>query len=360
VIERETILQASFSPGRIAVFRALQLGDLLVAVPAFRALRTRFPHAEITLIGLPWARSFVERFYRYLDRFVEFAGYPGICEVPSNPASTERFIREQRAERYDLVVQMHGSGRVSTPFALALGGAVTAGYHEGPRPTGLTIGAEYRDRESEILRNLRLIRLLGCPDTGTHLEFPLFSRDREEADSLLAGLAGGSRPWIGIHVGARPSARRWMPERFAHVADALARRHGAQIVLTGSPDEREIVRQVAALMETAPLDLTGKTSLGGLAALINRLDLFISNDTGPAHLAVAVDTPSVIVAGPADPERWAPLDPAVHPLVRRPVECSPCTFDVCPIDHRCLRLISEAMVLETAEPLLEGAMACNV
>src|SRR5689334_15766038 len=105
-------------PHRIAIFRALQLGDLLTAVPAFRALRQSYPHAEITLIGLPWAASFVQRYGQYLDRFVEFAGYHGIGEAPYEPERCQRFLAEQRAYDYDLAIQMHGSGQTSNPFVL--------------------------------------------------------------------------------------------------------------------------------------------------------------------------------------------------------------------------------------------------
>src|SRR5947209_5720114 len=118
----------------IAVFRALQLGDLLVAVPALRALRAQFSNAEITLIGLPWAKSFVERFHRYIDRFVEFVGYPGIAEVDVVPERTACFIEEQRSYGYDLVIQMHGSGESSDRFTLALGAKMTVGYYKGRAP----------------------------------------------------------------------------------------------------------------------------------------------------------------------------------------------------------------------------------
>ena len=110
---------------RIAVFRALALGDLILAVPALRALRRRFPEAEITYIGLKWSPALIRRFTQYVDRVVEFAGYPGINEVPYDPQRTEAFLAEQRAYGYDVVIQMHGSGQTSNPFALALGGRVT-------------------------------------------------------------------------------------------------------------------------------------------------------------------------------------------------------------------------------------------
>lgn len=343
---------------RIAVVRALQLGDLLVAVPALRALRARFPQAEVTLIGLPWAASFAQRFARYVDRFVEFPGWPGIAEAPYDAARTRRFLDEQQAYGYDLVIQLHGSGGASNPFALALGGRMTVGYAQGVAPDELTDAVPYPDDQREVVRALGLMRLLGCAARDTRLEFPLVAADHAEAQALLEPLAARGAPLIGIHAGARASARRWPVESFAAVADVLACDHGAQIILTGAADEVEIVAAVAQTMRAPALNFAGKTSLGGLAALLTRLDLFIGNDTGTAHVAQAVGAPSVTIFGPADPQRWAPLDTERHMIVRRPVACSPCGYCDCPIDHRCLRLISPAMVLAAARRCLaKGACA---
>ena len=136
---------ASTDPRRIAIFRALQLGDLLLAIPAFRAIRARFPDAEITLIGLPWAKSFAQRFHRYIDRFVEFVGFPGITEVEVIPKRIAGFIEAQRAYGYDIAIQMHGSGRASNGFILALGAKMTVGYYKGLCPETLTLRAVYPD-----------------------------------------------------------------------------------------------------------------------------------------------------------------------------------------------------------------------
>jgi len=382
---------------RIAVVRALQLGDMLVAVPALRALRAGYPDAEITLIGLPWAASFAARLDRYVNRFLPFPGWPGIDEVSYDEARTERFIAEARAHDYDLVIQMHGSGGQSNPFALALGARVTAGYYDGPHPHPMRIGlsalrsrqpnrlsltrergaggegirspspahgrgaggegvlwpaAPYPHDQPEVLRNLGLTTLLGCPDRDAALEFPLLSEDHAEADALLEPLAGDDRPLIGIHAGARPPARRWPPARFAAVADNLARRHDAHIILIGGPGEEETVAAVAERMSARALNLAGRTSLGGLAALLARLSLFIGNDSGPAHLAEAVGAPTVRLFGPADVDRWAPRDRTRHVVVRHPVACSPCEYWECPIDHRCLRRIAPADVTRAADGLL--------
>ena len=359
------------APRRIAIVRALQLGDLLVAVPTLRALRARYPQAEITLIGLPWAASFAQRFARYLDRFVAFPGWPGIAEAPYDAARDatrlNRFLAQQRAYGYDLVIQLHGSGGASNPFALALGGRATVGYAHGQPQEGMTLSAPYPDGEREILRLLGLARLLGCAAedvADTRLEFPLTAADHAEAQALLTPIAcagADGAPLIGVHAGARASARRWPAAAFAEVADALAERYDARIMLTGAPDEAPVVAEVARRMRAPALDLAGRTTLGGLAALLTRLDLFISNDTGPAHLAQAVDAPSVTIFGPADPQRWAPLDAARHPIVRAPVACSPCGYTECPIDHRCLRRVTPAMTLAAARQCLakqrKGALA---
>jgi ADP-heptose:LPS heptosyltransferase len=342
------------APERIAVIRALYLGDLLLAIPALRALRAGFPTAEITLISLPWAASFAERFAHYIDRFREFPGFPGIAEVPYDPHRTGHFLAEELQHRYDLVIQLHGSGATSNPFALALGGRLTAGFYEGVVPEGMTIATPYPRCLPEIERNLRLPAVLRCPADDRALEFPLTSEDQREAEALLAGLPVDA-PLVGIHPGAKIPARRWPPKRFAEVADALASR-GATVVITGGPDEEPVCHAVAATMQSEPLLLAGKTSLGGLAAVINRLDLFISNDTGPAHLAIACDTPSVVVFGPSEFRRWAPLDRERHRVVWRAVACRPCGQAVCPIDHRCLDWIEPEAVIDAATALLSTSV----
>jgi ADP-heptose:LPS heptosyltransferase len=121
---------------------------------------------------------------------------------------------------------------------------------------------------------------------------------------------------VCVHPGGR-SARRWPPACFAAVGDALAAR-GYRIVITGVEDERETARAVARGMLERPLDLTGRTSLGAVAALVARARLLVSNDTGISHLAAAVGTPSVVVYTTSDPRRWAPLDRRRHRVAGGP------------------------------------------
>ena len=302
-------------PRRIAIFRALFVGDLLMTTPAFRALRRRFPEAEITLIGLPWARDFAPHISHCVDRFVEFPGYPGIPELEVDPERTERWLREQRAHGYDLALQMHGDGAVTNEVVVRLGARVTAGFSR-PGDERLTYSLPVGDEGNEVLRWLTLTDYLGAPRQGTELDFRLFPEDEREARSLLSEAPGGHGPLVGMHVGSKAANRRWPPEKFAALGDALAERHGARLVLTGKAGERNLTRRVAGAMSYPVLDLSGRTGIGTFAAVIACLDLLVSNDTGASHMAAATRTPSVVVFGAELSERFGPLDGRLH----RPID----------------------------------------
>jgi ADP-heptose:LPS heptosyltransferase len=337
---------------RIAVLRALGLGDLLLAVPALRSLRVGFPEAEITLIGLPIAADFARQFGHYIDRFVPFPECPGIGEIDVASYPCTRFMQEQRAHGYDLVIQMHGDGTVGDELVTGLGGWVTAGYYAGDSPGGLTVAAPYPADSHEIVRNVGLVHLLGCPDCGMDLEFPLFLEDRRGAVSLLGRLQANG-PIVGIHPGAHAPSKRWPAEYFAAIADELVSRFHASIVLIGSPSEGDIGRAVIHRMDAPAVNLVGRTSLGALAALLSRLDLFIGNDSGPAQIAYAVDTPSITLFGPVDPDSRRPLRSEQHLILRHVVPCSPCDRRECPIDHRCLRHLAPETVSSLGARLLK-------
>lgn len=302
---------ANGSP-RVAIIRALQLGDMLCAVPALRAVRAALPRAHVTLVGLPWAEEFAQRFPHYIDDFMLFPGFPGIPERTQDEACARSFLADARARRYDLAIQMHGDGRVMNAFAAELGADAVAGFR--PRdavdvPPGHLLA--YPDGEPEVRRLLRLTEVLGAPARGEHLEFPVSGMDEAEAEAIHAthGLADGA--YVAVHPGGRGDDRRWDPSGFSAVADALAA-SGLRVVLTGSAAEAPLIEAVASRMEHSPVSLAGRTSLGGLAALLRTSRLLVANDTGVSHLATALRVPSVVLFTGSDPARWAPLDRRRH------------------------------------------------
>lgn len=351
------------APAGIAIFRALQLGDMLCTVPALRALRAAAPHAHITLIGLPWAAAFAQRYADYLDDFIAFPGYPGMPERQPDLAALPGFLADVQSRRFGLVLQMHGSGELSNPLAASFGAQRQAGFYRPGRycPDPESFVA-WDEREHEVLRYLRLMQALGIAEQGAALEFPLRESDWQELRQAFAAMDRSMPPAGGyacVHPGARLPSRRWPPEYFAALADRLAG-SGLSIVLTGAGEEAPLTAAVRHAMRHPALDFTGKTGLGALAALIAQARLIVCNDTGVSHVAAAVGTPSVVVCSGADPARWAPLDARRHRVLHRPMACRPCMHVECPIEgHPCARQVSPDNAWQEAAALLEASASAQ-
>jgi ADP-heptose:LPS heptosyltransferase len=294
---------------RITVLRALPgLGDFLCLTPALRALREH----HVTLVGLPQTRALAARYDGWIDELLDFPGFPGLPEVPLDPAATVAFLADRQREPADLVLQLHGSGATSMAFCELLGGRRVAGFVPGGSGRAGGDLLPWVERESEVLRPLRLLEHVGLPTAGRSTELPVSDEDVEEAEALA--IAG---PYAVLHPGSSLPDRRWPAARFAQVADALADR-GLTPVLTGTPGEQAIVDDVAGRMHATPVDACGATSLGGMAALLRGARVAVVNDTGTSHLAAAVGAPSVVLFMVTDPARWAPLDRSRHRAVRAP------------------------------------------
>jgi ADP-heptose:LPS heptosyltransferase len=325
---------------------------MLCAVPALRALRRARPHDHIVLVGLPWARIFAQRFARYLDEFVEFPGHPALPERTADAASLRAFLAGMRARKLDLALQMHGSGGVTNAIVAEFGARRMAGFRrlDEPAPPGGEY-VDWRERENEVERGLRLLAAAGVPACGTALEFPLEDGDTLELESLQRELGFEAVGAVCVHPGATLRSRRWPPERFAAVGDAL-HACGMPVVLTGSFAEIPLCERVARAMRRRPVNLAGRTTLGGLAALIARARLLVCNDTGVSHLAAAFGTRSVVVCSGADPARWSPLDRERHHVFWHPVACRPCMHEECPVGHPCaLGVPAEAVGAKALELL---------
>lgn len=301
----------------LAVFRALQLGDMLCAVPALRALRAAFPGARISLIGLPWAQEYVRRFSAYVDDFIPFPGHPDLPEQGAGQELLPKFFHAVRSRRYDLALQMHGDGSVSNAIVGAFGARRMAGWSPaGAAAPPLDFPVAYRQAGPEPLRLLRLLGDLGVAEQGEHLEFPLTADDWTElAAKGLAHLA--SRSYICIHAGARSRAKCWPAHCFAAVADALADEFMLTVVLTGSAMEADLAAAVASRMRHSAVDTTAEgLSVGAMAALMSKARLLVCNDTGVSHIAAGLGLPSVVLFHQADMERWAPLCKERHRCIR--------------------------------------------
>lgn len=292
---------------KIAILRALKLGDLLCAVPAFRSLRKAFPKAEISLIGLPWSKAFVERFPHLVDRFIEFPGFPGLLERKPNFNRIFKFLTKMQQENFDLILQMQGNGTIANSLVYALRGDIAAGYWSGesycPNPDTFML---YPQNEHEIKKHLLLMQFLDIETLGADLEFPISFEEEESFPENLKNWGLKGRKYAIVHAGAQFKRKRWLPQNFAKVADYLSSL-GYQVVLTGVKTEKEVALDVLSNMVYPAINLAGKTDLGQIGLLIKNASILVSNDTGICHIAPVFQTPSLVVSKLKDPAIWVPL-----------------------------------------------------
>lgn len=341
-------------PRKVAIMRASRIGDFICATPALRSLRVALPQAEITLIGMPFVEELVMR-SPHIDRFIPFPGFPGMAEQFFDPRQTVQFFQQMQAEKFDLAIQMHGSGVYSNPFTLMLGARVTAGFVREGDPAGrLDAALPIPLNRHEVRRVLALATFLGASPQGEETEFPLLTEDTKAADALLAG---AERPLIGLHPAAREATKRWAPERFIAVGTELQQRYGGTVVVLGGVEEQCLGDTIARTIGQSCLNLAGKTSLAVLGGVISQLSVFVTNDSGPAHVAYALGTPTVTVFGGTDPAVWGPLKIKQHRVLARAVPCRPCDYGECPVGYTCLENVTARQVVETVVELMRSREA---
>lgn len=340
---------------RIAVFRALVLGDMICAGPALRALRARFPQAHISLVGLPWAREWVRR-TSSIDAFIEFPGHPDLPERSVDVAALPAFMADMQAQRFDVAVQLHGSGQTVNALLATWGARQVAAFCEpGQYCPNPELSCRWPTKGTEVQRLLHLTDVLGAPRLGEWLEWTVHDGDRAEAKALLqAHGVGVGQPHVCVHAGAQLASRQWMPESFAQVADQLTLK-GFKVVLTGVSHEQALGHRVQAAMTQPCINLVGQTNLWSMGALIESAHLLVCNDTGVSHVASALNTPSVVISSGGDVARWAPVDPQRHQVLWVPRDCRPCSHAVCPYAHECATGITTADVLAAVARALEPA-----
>jgi ADP-heptose:LPS heptosyltransferase len=297
---------------KIAVFRALQLGDVLCAIPAIRALRKAYPKAKISFIGLPNMRELINRFRHYIDDFIEFPGHPCLPEQPFNQYAFTKFVEQMIDKKFDLILQMHGNGTIVNQMLMKLGSRYFAGFNpvqSKENPLLLT----YPNYGHEINRHLALMEHLGLDiSTGNELEFPIFYLDMLALQTDK--FSGISKKYICIHPGSRGNWRQWPPLYFATIGN-LCTEKGFQVVITGTTSEVSIGKHIAELMKDQPLILSGKTNLGEAAAVLKNAHGLVANCTGVSHLAAALKIPSVIISMDGEPDRWAPMNYNLHKTI---------------------------------------------
>jgi heptosyltransferase-2/heptosyltransferase-3 len=314
--------RAADPPKRILCFRLERIGDLLMTAPALMALRTLVPGATIDLVVGSWNREIaaaiagVDR-VETLDAEWLTRGSRGL-----SPLGLAAAAARWRGRRYDLAINFEPDIRTNIAVA-AVGARWSVGFASAGGGPLLDVALDYDTRAHTTDNALALVQAATGLTPDPRIESPLRIPEshRTRAASLFAGVNGAVR--IGMHVSGGRAIKQWPEDRFREVAAHLVRERDATIVLTGTPADRaqiDIVR--AALPHGRVLDVS-TLDLLTVAAVLARLDVFVTGDTGPMHLAHAVGTPVVAVFGPSDPRRYAPLG-VRDTVVRIDLPCSPC------------------------------------
>ncbi len=356
------------APGRILVMRVDRIGDVVLSTPVLEALRKAFPHAFIAVMVRDASRDVVEGnphvneviLYEKEGRHRSFGGMLALA-------------RRLRTYDFDTVVVLHPSDRAHLIARLAripvrVGYARKSGWllthrvphhkHEGKRHE-----AEYALEVLQVFGITPAAVTMGVTP-GTPVPFvPVHPDAAARVSARLAqeGIAPETA-LVVVHPSASCPSKRWMPERFADVADRLVRDHGVRVCLVAGQADAGFAAQTAAAMREPALNLAGQLTVAELAALLARARLLISNDSGPVHVAAGVGTPVVAIFGRNQPgvsqQRWRPLG-AGHVVLQKDVGCVNCLAHLCDIGFLCLTSLSAEDVYLAAAGVLARPQPVN-
>jgi heptosyltransferase-1 len=344
-------------PQRILIIKPSSLGDIVHGLPVLAAVRRRFPRAHVAWLA---ARAFAPFLagHPLLDEVIPFdrKHFGRMWYSPRSFVDFWRFVRDVRRRRFDWVIDLQGlfrsgfltrvsGARLRAGFATAREGAWMA-YNRRVRPPA--------EAEHAVEQNLSLARALELPVDP--VEFPLALREEELAaarERLRA--AGAPEAFVAVLPGARWPSKLWPAEHVAAAIDQIHAAGGPKCVLLGAPDEKPIGERVCGACRTPPIDLIGQTSLRELAAVLSMASRVVCTDSGPMHIAAALNRPLTAVFGPTNPKRTGPYSP-VAKVIRLELPCSPCYAQRCPLKHHnCMRQLEAEQVVRAEDAGREPA-----
>ncbi len=344
---------------RILVVKLADIGDVLTATPALRALRETFAAARIDLLTTPAAAGVAPA--AWVDRVL--VAPRSLARRPSDLPAAWRLLADLRRAGYDAVLFLHhltlGAGAAKYRLLAAAAGAPLRLGLDNGKGGWLThsVPDDGFGAVHEVEYWLRVAALLGARSRDTRLYAGWSGEDAAAADRALA--SAPARPRVAIHPGSGgyAPARRWEAAKWAALADAVAARYGAQIVLVGTGADG--ADAVHAQMAAPALNLAGQTTLSQLASVLARCDLFLGADSGVMHLAAAVGVPLVALFGPSNHLAWGPWTPDTPTtVVRLGLRCSPCSYTGHSVGARagcwhrsCMADLQPAQVLAAVEAL---------
>jgi heptosyltransferase-2 len=327
------------------------VGDTILTYPTIQGLKKLFPDCYLAIL-VPNHLADLWKTFPYVDEVIHFQKRKGFGLLWEDL----KLGSSLRQKRFNLAIILPRSFHSAFQVYLARI-PLRIGYQDKGRSFLLTQGIS---RTEEVLRvhrvhyYQRLIDSLGKTDGSSPPRIFLREEDRRWAQERLRGLGLlDGRVLIGMNPGATyGSAKCWYPDRFGELGRRISSRWKATVLLFGKEEERPMAKEILRHLEEGGMDLTGKTGLLQLAALLERCQLLVTNDTGTMHVATAVGTPVAAIFGSTDPSTTGPWGDG-NVVIKKDVSCSPCSKRICPTDHRCMELITVDEVEEVVERKLK-------
>ena len=327
------------------------VGDAIMALPALLVVRHKFPSAEIGVVGRPYVLDI----YREQGIADELIAYDSAGEHRGF-SGREKLVAQLHERKYDAALLLQNAfdaawlawrAKIPERIGYARDGRSILLTKAIPVPKAGEIPAHEKFYYLELLRRAGWMETLPSVD-WIELNVPREKSEKAEAFLTLAGVRSGA---IRIAVGAGASygsAKCWPPERFAEALNGLAGERDADVILFGTAGEAAVSEAIVAGLKKKPVNLTGKTAIADLPAMLSRCNLFLGNDSGAMHVAGAVGLPIVAIFGPTDPHGTVPVTPRCT-VVQEKSYCSPCFLRRCPTDHRCMKAVTPEMVVSAAQ-----------
>jgi len=339
---------------RILVVRTDRIGDVLLSTPVIKALRDRYPHAYIAVMVSPYAKDIVDD-NPYLDEVIIYdkdgKHKKWHCSV--------KFALNLKKKKFNLAVILHPTNRVHLVTFFA-GIKRRIGYERklGFLLTERIKHAKQLGQKHELEYSLDLVRYLGITPQDKSIFMPIRTESEKWVEELLKQEnIKETDKLLAIHPGASCPSKIWPSERFAEAADKLTEKYGFKIVVIAGPRDMRIAEMVISHMCTPTINLAGKTSVSQLASVLKRCQLFISNDSGPVHIASAVGTPVISIFGRnqkgLSPTRWGPVGEK-DKIIHKEVGCIECLAHNCVKEFACLKAISVDDVVSVADEILKS------
>lgn len=312
-------MRAATAPGHvrsILVIRTAYLGDVMMAVPLLKPLRSLHPDARLSFLTSASAAPLLEH-NPYVDEVLTYD--PFWFHASSPKARYLDYLRMMRRRRFDLVIETRADVRELLLLVAPLKAKRKVSYAAGGGGWLLTDAVPYKGPLHRVDYHLDIARYLGAPTEDLEWGVYLTEAEQRATDALL-DREGVRRPFVVVHPGSRVPLKCWPPERFAAVADRLATKTGQAVVLIGAGGERPIVDRVRAAMRAPSVSLAGRLNLRELAGVLGRSALLVCNDSAPMHVAAAMKTPIVAIFGPSKSIETGPYGTACR-VIERPMPC---------------------------------------